>query len=410
MTRPHYGSVVVIDPHGKLASEIAHWKEFARNDRLVYIQPSLSASYTPVINPFELKHLDDPQENKRVVGVMAQELERVIEEVASEGGGGSLTGQMTVVARHSATGMLYMGGDLATLQRLMLDAKNGDLIERVKRIGSRKSKEFFRTSFDRDSYTTTRHGIYNRLELLLSLDAFHDATIGRSTLDLKRALNSRKVIVFNLRGMGKDAYSAFGRFIIAYILGIALQRDPEADNVPIHLFVDECHNFLTESVKTILKETRKFGLHLTLAQQEVGESMSEGLKRAVLSNCNVVLAGSSDSRSQNAILRRTKATEEDLALLGEGRFLLYIDRLQRKAPVVPVQVRSDLVDQANSMTAAEWERVQAEQLKRYYRPIAQLRGELKSTETGEIIQERKPGMEPAQKPKRRVPKFRFGNE
>ena len=370
VTRPDSGSVVVIDPHGKLAREIARWKEFVGNDRLIYIQPvGLKSGHTPVINPFEMPVIDDLHERNLAVSVMAQQLTRVIEEVAREGGGGSLTGYMTVIARHCATALLHLGGTLDDLQRFMMDGQNVDLVERAKRIASRKSREFFRSRFHHEAYGPTRNGLYNRFEILLSNDAFYHATVGESTLDLKAALDEGKVVVFNLAGMGTDATPAFGRFLIAYIQGLALQRDPNRENTPVHLFADECQNFITDAVETILNEGRKFGLHLTLVQQQVGYGMSDELKRTVLGNCNIVLAGSNDPRSQNDIAKRTGASLEDLGQLGQGRFLLYVDSRKATTPAYLVQVSSHLIDDKNAMSVDEWEEVKTRQLERYYRPI-----------------------------------------
>ena len=262
-----------------------------------------------------------------------------------------------------------MCGTLDDLQRFMMDGENRDLIERAKRVGSRKSKEFFRSRFHLEAYGPTRNGLYNRLEILLSNDAFYRATVGKSTLDFKAALDDRKVIVFNLAGMGADATPAFGRFLVAYIQGLALQRDPSQGNTPVHLFADECQNFITDAVKTILNEGRKFGLHLTLVQQQVGYGMRDELKRTVLGNCNVVLAGSNDPKSHTDIARRTGVNVEDLGQLGQGRFLLYVDSRKATTPALLVQVSDHLIDDKNAMSASQWENVKGRQLKRYYRPI-----------------------------------------
>ena len=357
---------------------------------------------TPVINPFDIDVPDDPYQQKRIVGTMATELRRVIEEVVSASGGGMLTGNMKVVAQHSATAMLHIGGTLNDLKWLMMDGRNDALLRAVRQHGNPASREFFTDVFEGENFNSTRNGLYTRLELLLSLGYLRDVIVGKSTLNLRKAVDDRKVIVFSLHGMAQEEYSMFGRFLVAYLLGIALQRNPnDPNNVPIHLFIDECHNFLTESVRKILKETRKFGLHLTLAQQEVGDGMSDALKQSVLSNCNIILAGSNNPRSRNTIMRTTGAGEEDFSVLGQGKFLLHVDEKKQEQRPFPVQVRGDLRDNSNAMSGEEWEAVIARQIKRYYRPVEEVQRETRRRLEGSSEQEQ--GSKP------RAPKFRFGN-
>jgi hypothetical protein len=49
--KPKPPCIVVIDPHGKFADEVA--RQSAHTGRLIYINPALSKFRTPTINPFE---------------------------------------------------------------------------------------------------------------------------------------------------------------------------------------------------------------------------------------------------------------------------------------------------------------------------------------------------------------------
>src|SRR5512132_1552281 len=57
LRKPGSATVVVIDPHGDLAEEIARFKEHRSSDRLIYIDPYLDGSggRMPTINPFALR-------------------------------------------------------------------------------------------------------------------------------------------------------------------------------------------------------------------------------------------------------------------------------------------------------------------------------------------------------------------
>ena len=279
------------------------------------------------------------------------------------------TDQMTNMAMHCAKAVLRMGGTIYDFQRFMDDADNEDLVRRALRMSGRSGRRFFENRFHLDSFKPTKNGLFNRLDTLLSSDPFFHATAGESTFDLRTALDDRKVVIFNLARMGKRAVPAFGKFLVAYIQGLALQRDEHADNTPIHLFVDECQNFITKSYETILNEARKFGLFMTLAQQQVGYGMSRDLIETILTNCNVVLAGRNSDFSERKIATRARIERDDLSQLATGKFLLYVDSRRTETPAFTVKVKSDLRDDSHSMSSAQWERVVEQQLKRYYRPI-----------------------------------------
>ncbi|TAN71015.1 MAG: RepB family plasmid replication initiator protein [Magnetospirillum sp.] len=67
--------------------------------------------------------------------------------------------------------------------------------------------------------------------------------------------------------------------------------------VPIHAFIDECQNFLTPSVKIIMEQARKFGLHFTLAQQHFGQDMNPEILAAVVGNTAVKVCGMNDVKT-----------------------------------------------------------------------------------------------------------------
>lgn len=63
-----------------------------------------------------------------------------------------------------------------------------------------------------------------------------------------------------------------GRLIIAQVKSIAFNRatKPHVRKTPIYLIIDEADTFIKgDSLNTILKETRKFGLHLILVTQNI---------------------------------------------------------------------------------------------------------------------------------------------
>ena len=90
-------------------------------------------------------------------------------------------------------------------------------------------------------------------------------------------LNARNASALDeLAGTLDDAIVVAGDITDPQLPGLlvaaALERCliPRAKRVPCHLYVDEFQDFVTDSVASMLSEARKFGLHLTLANQTLG--------------------------------------------------------------------------------------------------------------------------------------------
>lgn len=55
-----YTAMIVFDPNGDVAEQVAKFKEHAsglRSQKLIYIEPSLSTTDFPVINPLDLPNV-----------------------------------------------------------------------------------------------------------------------------------------------------------------------------------------------------------------------------------------------------------------------------------------------------------------------------------------------------------------
>ena len=275
-------AVVLIEPGGDLASEVAHWKEFNSGNRLVYVDPALARGMTPTINPFQISGIDAADtspvaiEAKRVV---AQQLRSALQEVIGTGSGAILTLPMRALLMPCILTLLDLpGATIRDLHRFMDDTANTDLVA----FGATRTHypdvaSFFESGFGDPHYKITKKSVLTKLLDLLTTGTFADLTCGESTIDLEEALEQRKIVVFNLGkgSIGEEEGAAFGRLLIAMLQGIAERRAkrPRA-RVPCHVFLDECHNYVTESVATILREARKFRLMLTLCQLMPGDRMT----------------------------------------------------------------------------------------------------------------------------------------
>ena len=91
------------------------------------------------------------------------------------------------------------------------------------------------------------------------------------------------------------------------------------DPVPVHVFVDECHNYVSASIKKI-RESRKFRVMLTLIQTEIGAEMPPETREAVLGGTTLKIAGRAGD--PHPVARLLRVDEGDIARLDKAEFIL----------------------------------------------------------------------------------------
>ncbi len=273
-------SLVLIDPHGDLAKKIKNSNLNTEHKRLIYFAPTLEKGYSPVINPLQL-------EDKSLIEKTTEFIVEAFDELMRDQ---TLSDQMRTILTPCVYTLLNKGNsDLLELQKFMMN--DPSLIELGKRSPIKPHRDFFKYNFlgekGRDPYARTKNAIYVRIQNLLNSPKFYNMTKGKSTVNLRKALNGGKVVLFDLSGLGGITKEAFGRFLMAKIKAIASDREriPEERRKPTFVFIDECQNFITSSIEKTLSEMRKYGLHLILAHQYV-EQLHE-LTYAVLANTDM---------------------------------------------------------------------------------------------------------------------------
>ncbi|MFH1025702.1 MAG: type IV secretion system DNA-binding domain-containing protein, partial [Nitrospirota bacterium] len=97
----------------------------------------------------------------------------------------------------------------------------------------------------------------------------------KSTINFRETMDQGKILLVNLsKGLlGELDTQLLGMLIIGKMFSSAMGRvilRPE-NRKPIFLYVDEFQNFTTDSVAHLLSEARKFGIYLTLANQNLAQ-------------------------------------------------------------------------------------------------------------------------------------------
>jgi hypothetical protein len=361
------GSVIVIDPHGEFAEQVAHFPEVAESGRLVYINPALSPYYSPTINPFDIS-----DKSIASIAIYTEQLISVFKRLFELGNYPDLTGHMNAILANCISTLIRTpNSTIRDLILFMNDDTNEHLVQLGLNSPDKDVQDFFAHSFHLKAYETTRSNLSPRIQSLITPPVLRNFLIGQSTINLEEEVNKGKFIIFSLpEGGGKTTMPAIGCFIIALLQGMAMRRYSEhkSDRVPVHVFVDECQYFLTNEVKTILTGARKFGLHLTLAQQQYGQEMDTSLIKTVAGNTAIKIVGMNDEDTLKRFEDRLQVPLEDLRKLERRQFYIKTDRSQK--PAIKITVPSELVGFKNSIGAEAWKRAKDEQITKYYRKLS----------------------------------------
>lgn len=363
-------SVVLLDPHGDMAEKIARLKEFRENDRLVYIdfycKKPIAPDLLPSINPLEIKNRAWDSIEKAVEDLV----EVLLEVIKSE-----LSVNMTTLLKNCIYVLILMKNrDLLDLLRFMTDDQNQEYLNFAFKNLKGERLDFFKSDFlNKRTYGQTRQSVKARLQSLFTSTIFKTFLTGKSTLDLEKAINSGKIIVFNLSAgkLSGELSNLLGQFVIAKVKQIAFNRSflPEKKRVPCHLFIDESHRYISETIESILKETRKYKLYLTFSSQTYLEKMNTNTRRAVADNTAIKMTGNVGVETKKKLCAEMNASESLFKSLQHGRFLYSYRPLPAFIVQTPGFLLSKFGGQKFLMNAEDWDKVRTEQLKKYYRPI-----------------------------------------
>lgn len=345
-------SFVLIDPHGDLAKKIKRFHSNINHNRVIYFDPFLKDGYFPTFNIFDV----GDKSIKNLAHTAAQIIKSFEEVLSREGG--ELSESMVNMLEKSIYFLLERESstlfDLANL----LDAKPEILSEAI------EYSDYFNERFLKTE-KRSRDALLYRIERLLNSPSLRPLIAGESTFNLEKALNSGKVIIFNLGELDEMTQAAFGKFLVANIKSLVRKRDPETA-IPTFVFIDECQNLVSGSFEYILSQLRKYGLHLILANQYVNQ-LGEQVE-AVKKNTAIKIIGGDDPEDIKAMVTLPK----DKITLKDYEYYLKI----RGRTIIKIKSPSYLINNPDfEMTKAEEAAFDNYQLSKYYKVSGQTKVE-----------------------------------
>lgn len=289
--------VVVIDPHGDLYQQVLETIPAWRKGDVVLIDPcdfdhSVGINFLECSGPY--RHVQ--------MNFIANEMIKIFDRLYDlRQTGGPIFEQYMRNAMFLVMDNEYLGATLMDIPMVFEDKEYRDfLISRCKNpiVEGFWSKQAGRIQGGENSLENMGPYITSKLNQFTT-NALIRPIIGqaKSTIDFREIMDKGNILLVNLsKGLlGELDTKLLGMLIIGKIFSSAMGRaalKPERRR-PLFLYVDEFQNFTTDTIAYLLSEARKFGLYLTLANQNLSQ-LSTNLGRhnildAVLGNVGTTL-------------------------------------------------------------------------------------------------------------------------
>jgi len=199
------------------------------------------------------------------------------------------------ILRNSLLSLLdYPGANLSDILKLLSDKDFRKKVAPL--IQNKQIKEFWTKEFERYPERLRAEAIspiQNKVGAFLSHPLLQKIlTRPEKPLSLRKIMDEGKILLVNLAkgSIGEDTSNLLGSLLISRFDLAALSRSnvPEKDRRDYTLYLDEFHNFTTQSLVLMLSELRKYRLSLVLAHQYLNQ-LEPSIKDAILGNAGTII-------------------------------------------------------------------------------------------------------------------------
>lgn len=349
----------LLDPHGDLVDHILERMPPERCDDVIVFDPADEDS------PVGFNVLGARSAVEKTL--LASDLVAAFRRLATSWGD-----QMTSVLTNAVLAYLEsdVGGTLADLRRFLIESDYRR--EFLKTVSDPEVVYYWQKEFPLLA-GRPQASILSRLDAFLrSKPVRHIVNQRDARLDLGAVMQEGTIFLARLSqgAIGEENAHLLGTLLVAKFHQMALARQSisESQRRPFYLYIDEFHNFLTPSLASILAGTRKYGLGLILAHQELRQlgARDGEVLHSVLANPGTRVCfrvGDDDARRLADGFASFDAM--DLQNLGRGEAIVRLDQAQHdfnlSVPAPPA------VDLTNGRQIRE--RVIAASRSRYGTPI-----------------------------------------
>jgi type IV secretory pathway TraG/TraD family ATPase VirD4 len=280
-----YGNgLALIDPHGDLAETVLRFIPKHRVKDVIYLNPGDIEFPVPInfLEKVERAH------RHRVVSGLISVFKKIWHEFWGP--------RLEHLLRFALFSLLdYPESTLLDVTRLFTDITFRSKV--LTFVTQEAVKAFWQNEFDKYSPWLRSEAIspiLNKMGQFLTNNPLRNI-VGQkeNTFNLRRVMDEGKILIANLSkgAIGEDNCALLGAMLVTQIQLAALSRSNvrEHNRRPFYLYVDEVHNFLTQSFADVLSESRKYGLNLVLAHQYVSQ-LKEEMRGSIFGNVGTMIS------------------------------------------------------------------------------------------------------------------------
>lgn len=270
--------VGVLDPHGDLVDNILTFIPKERVADVVIFDPS-DLNYPASFNPLE--QVPEHLKMRVTIGFI---------EIFKKLFGTNWSPRLEHVLRHTTLALLDSPGTtVLSILKMLSDKTYRQAI--VRNIQDNVVKNFWvnefagwSEKFDNEAITP----LLNKVGQFVATNMIRNI-VGQPTnlFRFREFMDNRKIVLMKIsKGiLGEENASLLGAIAITKIYQAAMSRAdiPEDKRVGFYFYVDEFHNFATNTFGEILSEARKYHLNLTIANQFLGQ-LDDAMRTTVFGN------------------------------------------------------------------------------------------------------------------------------
>ena len=328
--------VCLIDPHGDLADQVTGVMPTHRTNDAVLFDPS-DPDYAVAFNPLRCP---DPDKRDLVADDVLSAFSNVYDLTQAPRLKDTLRNALYVLVEK----------DMTLLNLLTLLADERSRRTTLANIEDELARMFWHSEFpswSKNYRTEALSAVQNKIRPFL-MNKKVRAIVGqrRRPLDLRHIMDEQKILVVNLsKGkLGEDNSSLLGSLLVGSIQQAAMSRAelPESQRTDFYLYVDEFQNFTTGSFATILSESRKYRLCLTVVHQYLRQ-LDPRTADAVFGNVGSIVAfqvGSDDAETLACQLAKHAGQLEARDLTNLPKYTAYVRVLVDGMPTSPFAIKT----------------------------------------------------------------------
>lgn len=270
--------VGVLDPHGDLVDNVLKLVPQHRIKDVVLFDPS-DLEFPAAFNPLE--QVPEALKMRVTIGFI---------EIFKKLFGTNWSPRLEHVLRYTTLALLdSKGTTVLSILKMLTDKNYRQRI--VRNIEDNVVKNFWvnefagwSEKFDNEAITP----LLNKVGQFVATNMIRNI-VGQpqNLIDFRNIIDTKKILLMKVsKGiLGEENASLLGAMAVTKIYQAAMSRAEvaEKDRVDFYFYVDEFHNFATETFDEILSEARKYRLNITLANQFLGQ-LGESIRKTVFGN------------------------------------------------------------------------------------------------------------------------------